>query len=227
MTIQMKALSFSAIKMFEQCPYQYYCMKYQSDKYPYQQGKEAARGEAIHKEFEDYIKSGQPLAMAAKWQPFMDDIAALDGKKYTEHKMALNWQCEKVAYFKGKDIWLRGQCDLIVEHGKEAVILDYKTGKSKYADTGQLKMMAMMAFCYLPKVDTIKAALMFVDEDKAVEATFERKFQQEYVDHWFERSAPIVRATNNFVADIPTKTFPQHDGFLCAWCSVTDCPRHP
>lgn len=224
--ISVKPLSFSAIKEYEQCPYKYYNMKYHADKYPYKQGAEAARGERIHKEFEDYIKHNKPLETAVQWQSFMTEIDALDGTKHTEYKMAIDWQANKTAYFKGKNIWLRGQCDLLVDFGKSAIILDYKTGKSKYADTGQLKMMSMMAFIHFPKIEHIEAGLMFVDEDKCISASYERSQQQEYLDHWFSRSAEIVKSVNNYRADIPTRAFPQRNSVLCGWCSVTDCPYY-
>lgn len=225
--LQVKPLSFSAIKQFEKCPYEFYCMKYHSDKYPYQQNAAAARGEAIHKELEEYVKSGAPLGVAKEFEPLARNIVAQPGKKHPEYKMAINWKCEPVAYFRGKDIWLRGQFDLMVDNPDTTHILDYKTGKSKYADIGQLECMAMMTFIHFPKVNKIKGSLVFLDEKKLISNTYERDKQQDYIDRWLARSMPIVEATRACDPAHPTGAFPQREQFLCNFCSVTDCPLHP
>lgn len=212
-------LSFSAIKLFEQCPQRFYQEKVLS-KFPYVQTEQAKRGEAIHKAFEEYIRDGVDLPEIA--QPFRDWVevfAQQDGDKHVEMKMAMDWQAKKTGYFRGKNIWIRGQFDLLVDQGGTAVIIDYKTGKSKYADTGQLELMAVLAFIHFPKLEKITGALVFIDESKVVKDTYSRDKMDTYIERWKSRSIPIVQA-------LTTRKFPMKQSGLCAYCPVIDCPYY-
>ena len=213
-------LSFTAIKAFEQCPQRFYQERVLK-KFPYEQSEEAKRGDMIHKAFENFIKDGTPLPDYA--EPFRDWVevfAEQDGDKHAEFKMAMDWQAKKVGYFRGKNIWIRGQFDLLVDQGDHAVMIDYKTGKSKFADTGQLELMSILTFIHFPKINTITGALVFIDEKKVIRDSYSRDKMPEYIERWTSRSIPIVRA-------LTSRKFPMKQSGLCGWCPVIDCPYHP
>ncbi len=68
--------------------------------------------------------------------------------------MAMDWQAKKVGYFRGKNIWIRGQFDLLVDQGEHAVMT--VIGKSKFADTGQLELMSILTFIHFPKINRLQ-----------------------------------------------------------------------
>lgn len=219
-------LSFTAIKSFEQCPQRFYQEKVLK-KFPYVQSPQAKRGDIIHKEFENYIRDGVPLTLpdptndevglAKPFESWVQSIAKRDGNKHVEHKMAINWQGEKVGYFRGNDIWIRGQFDLLVEKDDKALMFDYKTGKSKYADTGQLELMALLTFVHFPKIQLIHGALLFIEENKVIKDEYSRDKMDLYKEKWLTRSIPIVQA-------LTTRKFPMKQSGLCAYCPCIDCP---
>ena len=221
-------LSFTAIKSFEQCPQRFYQEKVLK-KFPYVQSPQAKRGDIIHKEFENFIKDGIPLTLpdpnndevglAKPFEQWVQSIAKRTGTKHVEFKMAMNWQAQKVGYFKGKDIWIRGQFDLLVENGDKALMFDYKTGKSKYADTGQLELMALLTFIHFPKINLIHGALLFIEENKVIKDVYSRDKMEQYKEKWLNRSIPIVQA-------LTTRKFPMKQSGLCAYCPCIDCPYY-
>lgn len=212
-------LSFSAIKLYEQCPQRFYQEKV-LNKFPYVQSAAAKRGDEIHKAFEAFIRDGTPLPeIALPFKDWVETFAQQDGVKHVELKMAMNWQAEKTGYFKGRNIWIRGQFDLLVEQGETAVMIDYKTGKSKYADTGQLELMSLLAFIHFPKLQKITGALVFIDENKVIKDTYTRDKMEKYIEKWKLRSIPIVQS-------LTSRKFPMKQSGLCAWCPVIDCPYY-
>lgn len=221
-------LSFSAIKLFEQCPQRFYQEKV-AKKFPYKQSEPAKRGDIIHKEFESFIRDGTPLTvpnpankeagLAKPFEAWVQGIAKRPGIKHVEHKMAIDWQLNKVGYKRGKNIWIRGQFDLLVENGDKALMFDYKTGKSKYADTGQLELMSLLTFIHFPKINLIHAALLFIDEDKVIKQSYSRDKMDEYKEKWLNRSIPIVQA-------LTTRKFAMKQSGLCAYCPCIDCPYY-
>ena len=212
-------LSFSAIKLFEQCPQRFYQEKV-LNKFPYVQGPQAKRGDDIHKAFEAYIRDGTPLPeIALPFREWVEAFAEQEGDKHVEFKMAMDWQAKKVGYFRGKNLWIRGQFDLLVERINDGVMIDYKTGKSKYADTSQLELMSLLTFIHFPKIEAITGALVFIDESKVVKGFYHRDKMPEYMERWKHRSIPIVQAQ-------ATRKFPMKQSGLCAYCPVIDCPYY-
>lgn len=211
-------LSFTNIKLFEQCPQRFYQEKVLK-RFPYVQSPQAKRGDDIHKELENYVLQGTPLNVAKPFEQWAEQFAKQPGEKYAEFKMAMNWAGEKVGYMRGRDIWIRGQFDLLVDRGDDAVMIDYKTGKSKYADIGQLELMSLLTFKHFPKIQKIKGVLVFLDETKIIPADYTRDKVPEYQEKWLKRSIPIVTA-------LTERKFVTKPQFLCAYCPIIDCPHY-
>ena len=212
-------LSHTAVKAFETCPQRFYQERVLK-KFPYVQSEEARRGDLIHKAFEDYIKNGTPLPeIALPYKDWVETFAEQPGEKHAEFAMAIDWQSKKVGFLRGKNIWLRGKFDLLVDQGEHSVVIDYKTGKSKYADTSQLELMAMLTFIHFPKINKITGALVFIDEKKVIKDTYTRDNMDEYRERWMSRSIPIVQA-------LTSRKFPMKQSGLCGYCPVIDCPYY-
>ena len=210
-------LSHTVIKAFETCPQRFYRERVLKQ-FHYVQSESALRGEQIHRAFENYIKDNIPLdASLSPYSGWVETFAKQPGEKYTELAMAIDWQDKKVGFLRGKNIWLRGKVDLLIDQGEVGYVIDYKTGKSKYADMSQVELMAMLSFIYFPHLQTITGALVFIDENKIIRDTYTRDKMAEYRERWMSRSIPIVQA-------LTSRKFPMKQSGLCAFCPVLDCP---
>jgi len=122
-------------------------------------------GTEFHTAAELYIKDGTPLpAHFAYAKGALDKLNAIPGEKLCEYEMGLTENLEPCG-FKDERMWWRGIADLLIINydTKVAHVLDYKTGKSaKYADKGQLELMALAVFKHFPMITNVKAGLLFV-----------------------------------------------------------------
>lgn len=210
--------SYSAIQMFKQCPHKYYRLRIKKD--VTQPETEVLRyGTAVHKAAELYIRDGTPLGGSYEFlQGPLDKLKAIPGKKYCELKLGLTADLEPCEFF-AKDVWLRAVVDLVIKEdgGKEARIIDYKTGKSaRYADITQLDLMALVVFKHFPSVERIRAGLMFVVCDEFVKSSYTREDESVHWVKWFKDVSQLQAAIEN---DVWNKV----PNFTCYGCPVTDC----
>ena len=155
--------SFSKIKAFEQCPKQFYHEKILKE-YPFVETEAIRYGNAFHKSAEDYVKDGTPLPEKFSYaQPVLDSLNAKRGVKLCEQKMGITENLKPCGFY-DKDVWFRGIADLLIIDtlGQTAWVIDYKTGKNaRYADKGQLELMAMAVFLHYPDIKKVRGGLVF------------------------------------------------------------------
>jgi len=209
--------SFSRLKSFEQCPKQFYHMKIAKD---YTEGEtEAMRyGTEAHLVAEEFIRDGKPVPV--KFAYMKDVLEALNrrrGNKITEIKMGLTQELEPCA-FRSKDVWWRGIADLVITDGSTAWIVDYKTGKSaKYADKGQLELMALATFKFFPDIKSINAALIFTKAKKFIKHKYTDDMIDSLWDKWLSKFKRMEVAYE-------TDTWNAHPSGLCKrHCAVVEC----
>jgi len=172
-------------------------------------------GNEAHKAMENYVRDGTPLAKNySQYQPVLDVLVEKSGVKYPEHKMALDKDGNACEYNSG--YWVRGIVDLMILDGDTAFIVDYKTGSNKYADTKQLKLMALMVFAHFPQVQKIKAGLLFVAYNSFIDESYEREDIKEL---WANFYPDLMRLNNSYENNVwnPNPTP------LCGWCPVKTC----
>ena len=153
--------SFSSLKQYKNCPKQYYEIRVAKN-FTSRDSVDSLYGKEVHEALEEYVRDGVPLAKNyEQFKRFVDPLLDIAGTKYCEHEMALTVD-KKPCGFHAEEYWVRGIADLLIVDEDVAYIIDYKTGKSTYADTNQLKLMAAMVFAHFPKVNKIKSGLMFL-----------------------------------------------------------------
>jgi len=112
-----------------------------------------------------YIRDATPLSpQFAFAKPVLDKLNEMKGEKHCEYEMGLTENLQPCA-FDAPEAWWRGIADLvIVDHDTGvARVVDYKTGRNaKYADKGQLELMALAIFKHFPLVEDVRAGLLFV-----------------------------------------------------------------
>jgi CRISPR/Cas system-associated exonuclease Cas4 (RecB family) len=207
--------SYSSLKDFVNCPRQYYEVKVAKSVVK-KVTEQMLYGTEVHKAVEDYVREGKPLAKHySHYKPVLDELLKISGTRYPEYQMALKID-KTVCAFEDEARWVRGIVDLLIVDGENAFIVDYKTGSNKYPDPKQLKLMALMTYAHFPKVQNIKAGLLFITRNTFVPEEYARSDINKL---WMEFKSDLTRLElayeNNMWPEKPTG--------LCGWCPVEKC----
>lgn len=215
----MKAWSYSRIKAFETCPLQFYHTKVIKT-YEQKETDAMRYGTAFHLAAEEYIRDDTPLPKAFLFaKKALDVLAGYAGEQMCELEMGVREDLTACG-FDDEDTWYRGICDLAIINGDRAKALDYKTGSLKslrYADMGQLELMALAIFAKFPEVETVQSALIYVVADKVIKDSYTRKDIPKLWEKWLTKHAAMDAAFKNDVWN--TKP----SGLCRAHCPVLEC----
>lgn len=187
MTHKVWPWSYSKIKAFEQCPKQFYHDKILKE-VPFKETEATLYGTAFHTAAENYIGKDIPLPSKFSFaQKMLDSLKNKQGEKLCELKLGVTEDLEPCGFY-ADDVWFRGIADLIILDGDLAWVIDYKTGKSsKYADKGQLELMAMSVLKHFPQVKTIRAGLVFVISNDLVKSTYTEYDKPKLWEKWLAK----------------------------------------
>ena len=218
----MTAWSYSGIKKFEQCPKQFYYVKVLKQ-YTEPSTEATLYGTLFHEAAELCVRDGVPMPEKFSFaKPIIDELLSIKGDKFCEVEMGLTQNLEPCK-FNDPDVWWRGVADLVIVNTEtnEARVIDYKTSKSaKYADKGQLELMALAVFKHFPKVQKIKAGLLFVVSNDFVKASYTRDDQPRLWEKWISAHAKMQGAFRSNVWN------PHPSGLCRKHCVVLDCPHN-
>lgn len=198
--------SYSAIKLYEQCPLKYKLTRIDHLVEP--SGDAANRGKTIHAEIEAILKGGLNL--------LSDDIKHLEEKLsnwikvngQSELPVGINDKWEPVD-FNAEDVMFRGIIDLFIkEESGRATVLDFKTGKHRdYSD--QVSVYSTVILSTMPDVDTVENVIEFIDLAKT------------------DKYKPITRSDlprlqlqlkSRITAIEKDKIYAPNPSVLCKWC---------
>jgi hypothetical protein len=217
------AWSFSSIKTFDQCPKKYYHLKVAKD-YKEPESEAMYYGTAFHQAAEDYV-SGKVQELDPKFsyaQAALDKLIQMDGEKLCEYKMGLTENLEPCGFF-DDNVWFRGVADLTILNRETGVakVIDYKTGKSaKYADKGQLELMALATFKHFPEVHTVRGGFLFVVCNAFIQETYEIKRESELWQKWLTEYGKLEKAFDVGMWN------PRPTGLCRNHCVVIECPHN-
>jgi len=165
--------SFSRIKSFEQCPKKFYHLKVAKD-YKEPQTEAMLYGTAVHEAAEEYVRDGKPLPPEYDYiKAPLDALRSKKGEKLCELEMGLTADLEPCGFW-DDNCWYRGIADLVIldKESKIAWVIDYKTSKNtRYADKGQLELMALCIFKHFPEVETVRGGLLVVVCNESIRET--------------------------------------------------------
>ncbi len=214
------AWSFSRMKAFETCQKQYYHVNVLKE-FPFRETEATLYGTEFHKACEEFIRDGKPVPEKfAFMRSALETLNAIPGDKHCELKMGLTANLDPCDFF-DKRVWFRGVVDLLIINGEEARVIDYKTSKnSKYADTGQLQLMALSVFKHFPQVKKVKAALLFTIANDMVKQNYSVNDEGVLWKPWIQRYATLEKAHKNNVWN------PKPSGLCKKHCPVTQCPHN-
>ena len=216
--------SFSSIKTFIQCPKKYYHLKVKKN-YEENFATEAILyGNEFHKAAELYMK-GEVSELDPRFDYASEALQKLkgtSGEKLCEHKMGLTSNLEPCDFY-DSNVWYRGIADLIILNRASgtAKVLDYKTGRNtKYADKGQLELMALCVFTHFPEIKVVKGGLLFVVCPAVISEIYTVERKPELWSKWMQEYGALEKAYNNGVWN------PKPTGLCKAHCVVTECPHN-
>jgi hypothetical protein len=216
------AQSYSSLKLFEQCPRKYYHLRVVKD-VTEPVSEAMSYGTNMHKAAEDYVQEGIPLPAHFSYvKSTLDNLMQFEGERLCEYKLGLTEKLEPCG-FNDKDVWFRGIIDLAILNYNtgEARIIDYKTGKSaKYADTGQLELMALGLFKHFPVITSIKAGLLFVACNAFIKDKYDISMEPKLWQKWLRH---YTRVETAYATDVWN---PNPSGLCRRHCSVLSCSHN-
>lgn len=217
MTTKVWPWSYSKIKAFEQCPKQFYHDKILKE-VPFKETEATLYGTAFHTAAENYIGKGTPLPPKFSFaQKMLDSLNNKKGEKLCELKLGITEDLEPCGFY-DNNVWFRGIADLIILDGDLAWVIDYKTGKSsKYADKGQLELMAMTVFKHYPQVKTVRAGLVFVISNDLVKSTYTEYDKPKLWEKWLAKYKQMETAA---VEDVWNA---KPNGLCRRHCPIIEC----
>jgi RecB family exonuclease len=208
--------SYSAIKLFENCPLRYYRQRIVKD--VTDEGGEASKyGERIHTFLENRLKGAGLQPEVEQYEPLCASVEqlAMSGQLYIEQELVLTENMTPTGWWE-PDAWLRSKLDVLVIVGDTAVVMDWKTGK-RNADQFQMQMFAAQVFKHFPEVQRVKTSLVWL---KTMEMDTLQYVRADTNGLWAEVMKRIQRIHDAY----DNANWPARPSGLCRFCPCRhDC----
>jgi hypothetical protein len=210
--------SHSSLSQYETCAYQYYRERVVKD-IPRTSGAAAEWGTYVHECLENFVRDGTPLPTnVAQHEEVAHKVRALSGVTTCEAELCVNEHWLRVPWT-DKSAWFRAKVDVMIERQpvNEILVVDWKTGSSKYGTKGQEERYAACLFMLYPWVETVKLRWMYLKDGAVARHEYKRAALDYVVSKILEPVAQIEHA-------FETDHWPKNPSGLCnGWCGVQDC----
>lgn len=215
MTANMPPWSYSGLTSFETCPKRYYHIKVAKD-IKDSAGEAALWGQVVHKHLENRVRSGVPLPITvAGYEGLAAKIANLPGEKLVEQQLAVTAGLAPTTW-EDPNAWCRGIIDVgvITYGGRQALLLDWKTGKRK-PDNDQLMLFAGLAFSHYSALNAVQTGFVWLKDKKVDKQAFTREDVPRIWQHFLPRVERMKLAYTK--ANFP----PKPSGLCKKYCPVS------
>ncbi len=203
--------SYSAIKLYENCPLRYYRQRILKD--VVDDGGEASRyGERVHEYLESRLKETTDLPQdIAHYEVLCQTVERLanGGELHIEKELVLTEELKPTGWWE-PDAWLRSKLDVLVLRGDTAYVMDWKTGK-RNPDFFQLKLFAVQVLKHFPDVQHVKTSLVWL---KQLQMDTEEYSREQSNEIWAEIMGKIRRIYSSLEHD----KWPARPSGLCRFC---------
>jgi len=205
------AHSFSALKMYENCPKRYMHQRINKEVQD-QGGVASAYGERIHEALEVRLRDKTPLTEETKRYEVLcttlEDLAE-GGELLAEQKLTLDENLDPTDWF-APGAWLRSILDILIVKGDTAYVGDWKTGKRR-PDFTQMEMFALQIFRHYPEVNEVKTSLIWL-KDMSMDSEVYKREQSNAM--W----AKLMTRINRIYESAEHDNWPPKQSGLCPWC---------
>jgi hypothetical protein len=207
--------SYSALKVFEECPYRTYISRVRKIREP--SGPAAERGTEIHQQAEDYIK-GELSEMPDTLKKFEDEFDELR-TLFAEAKCEVEgeWGFTKDWTPTGwmfPNTWARIKLDACVTQDETSMrVIDFKTGKrfgNEIAHGQQALIYAIAAFLRHPDAQFVKTELWYLDKNETATRNYTRDEALLFLPKWHSRAVKMTTCTD--FTPTPSQS-------ACRWCT--------
>jgi CRISPR/Cas system-associated exonuclease Cas4 (RecB family) len=207
--------SYSALKVFEECPYRTYISRVKKVREP--SGPAAERGTEIHQQAEDFVsgKLGELPDTLKKFEDEFHELRTLfnDAKVELEGEWGFDLDWNPVGWVE-QATWARIKLDALVhEDETSARVIDYKTGKkwgNEITHSQQCLLYAIGTFFRYPHLQFVKTELWYLDKSETTIKTFTREQAMNFAPGFYNRAIAMTTCTD--FAPTPSKS-------ACKWCS--------
>lgn len=225
-----RAWSFSALKIFEQCPYRTYIKTVKGVKEP--SSAAGDRGSRIHDLAEQYVdgtldKLPTELSKFSSEFEELRELYAIKGLRTSvvelegEWGFTSDWQATK---WIGKDVWARIKLDALVHDSETAGrVIDYKTGKkfgNEISHSQQGLLYAIGTFFRYPDMQFVQTEFWYLDQKRdsnnPMVKTYTREEAMLFAPGWHKRG--VIMTTE-------TAFDPNPSTHNCRWCPHKEAPE--
>ena len=193
------AWSHSRLDSYERCPYSVYINGVKGIKEP--QGEAAARGEAVHKSAEDFVK-GDTEVFPPEFRHFEIELRRArelfaEGKAEVEGEWGFDWQWNPVGWMV-PETWCRIKLDLLIwDSETSAKVVDHKTGRKtgnelKHKQQGILY--AIGTFMRYIELEFLEVEFWYVDQAETMKATYTRAQALKFLPSFTKRGLALTTA---------------------------------
>jgi PD-(D/E)XK nuclease superfamily len=206
-------LTFTILNTYDTCPHQMY-RRYIRKDLPFVETPEMKWGNDVHSAME-YRMGGKTLPENMQhWEPIAAAIA--ERKPRTEQQLAITAQGTPADYWdKVTPPFFRGKNDITLLNGTKALLLDWKTGGSKYEKRFELETNAMLVHAHNPHLTEISGSFVWLKEGRIG------------TTHPLTDTRSTWAKVNNLAEEIrdrqATNDWPKTKSPLCGYCNVVDC----
>lgn len=201
--------SYSALKLFENCPKRYYHQRIAREVTD-EKGEASLHGERVHKSLENNLLGKEELPVELQeFTPVCDKLKESKGELTPEKKLALDADLRPSHWF-AKETWLRAQIDVLVVDNDKATVIDWKTGKRR-PDAFQLEFSAMMVFTHQPTINEINAGFFWIPDKKLDPYKYKREEYDRLLNNVLSKINRVEEALDHNV-------WPAKPSGLCNYC---------
>lgn len=186
-----KAWSYSAYSLYDQCPFKFKCEKI--DKLPQPDNKHFIKGRKWHKLAEDFTV-GKLEVLPNELKHFDEQFHQLRKlDPFVEQKWGFrrNWSITRFNDWKG--CWLRGVCDVgVVYPDNTATVVDHKTGRYWETNEDQVELFGLLTLLHFPKLSEVETRLWYLESgDEIMAGTFTAGDKEKLKAKWEKKVEPM------------------------------------
>lgn len=214
----LRSWSFSALMVYEQCPYRSYLSRVQ--KIPEPESEAMNRGTRIHQSIEDFI-TGKEAELSKEVKHHRDMIEGFrvnyeDGSVEVEGEWGYDRQWA-INDWRSPNTWARIKLDLIDwQDENSAVVIDWKSGRkfgNEVKHATQLITYAIGAFMRFPHLEYVFGQMVYVDKNEVLTGRYTLDDVRMFKPKIEERALRMTTAT-----EFP----PKPSKMNCKWCPYKD-----